>query len=73
MEVDAESRSYEQEFLNVDPTRFKKDYFALFPTAFLSYQLPHNQELQVNYTRRLSRPWGGQMNSFKNISDSTNI
>ena len=71
--VDAESRSYEQEFLNVDPTRFKKDYFALFPTAFLSYQLPHNQELQVNYTRRLSRPWGGQMNSFKNISDSTNI
>jgi outer membrane cobalamin receptor len=29
--------------------------------------------LQANYTRRLSRPWGGQLNSFKNITDSTNI
>jgi outer membrane receptor protein involved in Fe transport len=30
-------------------------------------------EIQVNYTRRLRRPWGGQLNSFSNITDSTNI
>jgi len=52
---------------------YKKNFFKVFPTVFLSYQLPKNQELQLNYTRRLSRPWGGQMNSFKNISDSTSI
>ncbi len=45
----------------------------LFPSVFLSYQLPGDNELQVNYTKRVRRPWGGQLNSFHNISDSTNI
>ena len=47
--------------------------FQLFPSMFLSYQLPGDNELQVNYTKRVRRPWGGQLNSFRNISDSTNI
>ena len=47
--------------------------FQLFPSMFLSYQLPGDNELQVNYTKRVRRPWGGQLNSFHNISDSTNI
>ena len=47
--------------------------FQLFPSVFLSYQLPEDNELQVNYTKRVRRPWGGQLNSFHNISDSTNI
>ena len=50
-----------------------KDFFKLFPSAFLSYEISDGQEIQVNYTRRLRRPWGGQLNSFQNISDSTNI
>ncbi len=49
------------------------DFFKLFPSAFLSYEISDGQEIQVNYTRRLRRPWGGQLNDFKNISDSTNI
>ncbi|WP_321439012.1 TonB-dependent receptor domain-containing protein [uncultured Bacteroides sp.] len=52
---------------------FSTDYFSLFPSAFISYALPDNNEVQLNYTRRISRPWGGQLNSFKNITDSTNI
>ena len=47
--------------------------FQLFPSVFLSYQLPGDNELQINYTKRVRRPWGGQLNSFQNISDSTNI
>ena len=50
-----------------------KDFFKLFPSAFVSYEISDGQEIQVNYTRRLRRPWGGQLNSFQNISDSTNI
>lgn len=50
-----------------------KDFFKLFPSAFLSYEISDGQEIQVNYTRRLRRPWGGQLNNFQNISDSTNI
>jgi len=54
-------------------TPFKKDYFSLFPSAFVSYALPGENEIQLNYTRRISRPWGPQLNSFMNITDSTNI
>lgn len=52
---------------------YKKDNFALFPSLFLSWSLPYENEMQINYTRRLRRPWGGQLNSFKDISDPTNI
>jgi outer membrane receptor protein involved in Fe transport len=49
------------------------DYFDWFPSLFLSYALPRDNEIQVNYTRRITRPRGPQINSFKNITDSTNI
>lgn len=52
---------------------YKKNNFALFPSVFLSLSLPYENELQINYTRRLRRPWGGQLNSFQDISDPANI
>jgi len=52
---------------------YKKNNFALFPSAFLSYSLPMDNEIQLNYTRRIRRPWGGQLNSFRDISDPSNI
>lgn len=52
---------------------FEKDFFELFPSVFLSYQLTDNDQLQLNYTRRLRRPWGGQLNSFKNTSDASMV
>lgn len=56
-----------------DVTPFRKNDFALFPSLFLSYSLPHDNEMQINYTRRIRRPWGGQLNSFHDISDPTNV
>ena len=52
---------------------FKKDYFQLFPSLFLNYELTKTSQLQLNYTRRLRRPWGGQLNSFKNTHDASMI
>ncbi|WP_028897033.1 TonB-dependent receptor domain-containing protein [Prevotella sp. HUN102] len=72
--VNTESYSWAQErdaTLRGKP--FKKDYFQLFPSVFMSYQLTDNDQLQLNYTRRLRRPWGGQLNSFRNTSDATVI
>ena len=54
-------------------TKFKKDYFQLFPSVFMSYQLTQNDQLQLNYTRRLRRPWGGQLNSFRDTRDATTV
>jgi iron complex outermembrane receptor protein len=70
--VNAESYTYEQEHdASLRDPKFSKDYFQLFPSLFLSYSLTKSQELQINYTRRLERPWGGQLNSFKNTSDAS--
>lgn len=70
--VNTESYNYEQEH---DPSKrdkpFKNDFFQLFPSVFLSYQLTETQQLQLNYTRRLRRPWGGQLNSFRNTRDAS--
>lgn len=44
-----------------------------FPSMFLSYSLPDNNELQLNMTRRVNRPRGRQINPFRDFSDSTNI
>lgn len=71
--VDTRSLDFDQEFNGKASEAFEKDYFKLFPSAFISYSLPKNNELQLNYTRRLRRPWGGQLNSFRNISDASNI
>ncbi|MBQ9202051.1 MAG: TonB-dependent receptor [Bacteroidales bacterium] len=69
--VETQSLGYWQDAATA-PT-FKDDYFNLFPTVFLTYRLPGENELQLNYTRRTQRPWGGQLNSFVNITDSSNI
>lgn len=50
---------------------FTKDYCQLFPSVFMSYKLTDTQQLQLNYTRRLRRPWGGELNSFRNTSDAS--
>lgn len=44
-----------------------------FPSLFVSYTLPGQNELQLNVTRRVNRPRGRQINPFRDFSDSTNI
>jgi len=50
-----------------------KTYFELYPSAYLTYSLPNDNELQLNYSRRVNRPRGQQINPFRNYSDSTRI
>lgn len=70
-QVRTKSLAYGQSEEETPWTKINK--FALFPSAFLSYSLPHDNEIQINYTRRIRRPWGGQLNSFEDISNPTNI
>ena len=35
--------------------------------------MPQNNELQLNFSRRIQRPRGREINPFRNYSDSTNI
>lgn len=46
---------------------------SLFPSIFLSQKLPNDQELQLNYSRRINRPNFFQLYPFVDYSDSLNL
>lgn len=72
--VNTESYTWEQEHdASLREQPFEKDYFQLFPSVFMSWQMTETQQLQLNYTRRLRRPWGGQLNSFRDTRDATTV
>ena len=72
--VNTESYTWEQEHdASLREQPFMKDYFQLFPSVFMSWQMTETQQLQLNYTRRLRRPWGGQLNSFRDTRDATTV
>lgn len=48
-------------------------YFQLFPSVYISYDFGKGNEMQLNYTRRIDRPRGHQINPRQNMSDPTNI
>jgi len=50
-----------------------KTYLELYPSVYLTYALPNDNEFQLNYSRRVNRPRGQQINPFRNYSDSTRI
>ena len=50
----------------------KIDYFQLYPTVHLAYKLKKS-ELQLNYSRRVNRPQGDDLNPFSEIIDPLNL
>lgn len=49
-----------------------QNYINLFPSTFLSYTISDQNSLQLSYSRRISRPWSGQLLPFTQIRDSRN-
>lgn len=54
-------------------TAYKKNYYNLFPTLHLRYDINKNHSLQLSYSRRVSRPRIYQLNPFVDISDKLNL
>ncbi|HET7734146.1 MAG TPA: outer membrane beta-barrel protein [Paludibacter sp.] len=67
------SKAFTYNAFNAVETLKPTGYPRLFPSLFLSYSLPKNNEIQLNVTSRVNRPRGMQINPYKNYSDSTNI
>ena len=66
----AESSFYEGLLLETDST-FGIEYpFQLFPSAFLTYKLNNEDNLQLNVSRRINRPNFFQLIPFPDFSDS---
>ncbi len=49
------------------------DYFKLYPTIHLSYKLKEQSELQLNYSKRINRPEGDELNPFPEYQDPRNL
>lgn len=58
---------------DADVPQFKKNDFALFPSASIGWNFLADNELKLNYSRRIRRPFGPQLNTFENISDPSEV
>lgn len=68
-----ESSSYEGRLPDKNQI-FKIDFpVSLFPSLFLNQKLKKEQELQLNYTRKINRPNFFQLYPYTDYSDSLNI
>ena len=47
--------------------------FALFPSASAGWKFMEDNELSINYSRRIRRPYGPQLNTFENIADPSEV
>lgn len=73
----AESRAYDGNILNkkgLDSLPFHTSYpISLFPSAFINYKVTDKQDLQFNYSKRISPPNFFQLLPFPDYSDPQNI
>lgn len=58
---------------DADVNQFKKNDFALFPSASIGWSFLENNQLKLTYSRRIRRPFGPQLNTFENISDPSEV
>lgn len=52
---------------------YPKNYFNLYPSAFLTYKLKDNIDLNANYSRRINRPTSDNLNPFTSYADPYNL
>ncbi len=49
------------------------NYFSLYPTLHTSFNITDNHQLQLNYSKRINRPEGDDLNPFPEYRDPYNI
>jgi len=55
------------------PANLKNTWNALFPSLFLTQKINDNDQVQLNFSRRVRRPDFWQLNPFIDISDPVNL
>ncbi len=56
-----------------DRISIDRDYFRLYPTAHLGYELSATQTLRASYSRRIQRPNGQDLNPYTIYMDPLNL
>lgn len=60
-------------YLIDDDLKIVNDYFNLFPSAHIRYDLNKKRELSLSYSRRIDRARSHQLNPFSDYSDPLNL
>lgn len=50
-----------------------KKYHNFFPSATLAYEINTSSNFSINYSKRINRPFGRQLNPFTNYSSNINL
>ena len=58
--ADGTSKAY----INTPDSSFHRNYFQVFPSTFLQYELSKNHSLGLTYSRRIDRPGYSDLNPF---------
>ena len=61
------------EFVPARDTVTTSNYFSLFPSVYLNYELTENQDIQASYSRRIRRPGVWNTMPFLNAQDFYNL
>lgn len=64
-----EYAGYEGTTLAANGKRFTNDYLSLFPSAYVSYKLPKEQTMYLNYSRRTDRPSFWRLMPYYDLSN----
>ena len=51
----------------------KQNYFKLYPSIHLSYELNDKAEFKLSYSKRINRPEGDELNPFPEYDDPRNL
>ncbi len=70
--IRAESSDYTGTLLSTKSSFSTKYPISLFPSVFVTKELKHNQDIQLNYSRRVNRPNFFQLIPYTDISDPQN-
>jgi outer membrane receptor protein involved in Fe transport len=52
---------------------FNKDYFSVYPSAFITYKPSQKNSWKATYSRRINRPRRNALNPFPNYDDPRNV
>ncbi len=70
--VRAEQVNLKGNLVTID-SLIQNNYFKLYPTLHLSYEIDDDNELQLNYSRRINRPDPDELNPFPEYRDPRNL
>lgn len=64
-----EDAVYEGTIRQLNGKKYSNDFLNLFPSVFLSYKLPKEQSIYLNYSRRTNRPDFRQLMPYLDLSN----